>query len=67
MCNDSDPTKCSALQTMIEVAPGVRLTWRQVFALAGDEFETVDDLVRAATPASGNGTGTDAERGRLRR
>jgi hypothetical protein len=65
-CNDPDPTKCSALPTMIEVAPGVKLTWGQVVALAGDEFETVDDLVRAASAASATGSGTDAERGRLR-
>jgi hypothetical protein len=65
-CNDPDPTKCSALPTMIEVAPGLKLTWGQVVALAGDEFETVDDLVRAATAGSPSGTGTDAERGQLR-
>jgi hypothetical protein len=51
---------------MIEVAPGVSLTWGQVVALAGDEFETVDDFARAATAASATGIGTDAERGQLR-
>jgi hypothetical protein len=65
-CNDPDPTKCSALPTMIEVAPGLKLTWGQVVALAGDEFETVSDFVQAATAASPSGSGTDAERGRLR-
>jgi hypothetical protein len=65
-CTDPDPTKCAALPTVIEVAPGVKLTWGQVVALAGDEFATVEDFVRAATAAGPVGTGTDAERGRLR-
>jgi hypothetical protein len=52
--------------TMIEVAPGVKLSWGQIVALSGDEFETVEDLIKSAAAGAGGGSGDDAQRGRLR-
>jgi hypothetical protein len=65
-CRSSDPSQCRTSPILIEVAPGVRLTWGQVVALAGDEFETVEELQFYAAAASPSGAGDDATRGRLR-
>jgi hypothetical protein len=71
----SDPAKPPAPVTMIELAPGVRLSWGQVVALAGDEFDNVDELIASAQIAvKPQNTGildglfgpSDAARGRLR-
>ena len=42
-CRSADPARCRTAPIMIKVAPGVSLTWGQVVALAGDEFETVEE------------------------
>lgn len=47
-CVGSDPGKCTAPVTMIELAPGVKLSWGQVVAIAGDEFKDVDELIASA-------------------
>ncbi len=65
-CRSSDPAQCRTSPIVIEVSPGVRLTWGQVVALAGDEFETVEELQYYAAAAGPNGVGDDATRGRLR-
>ncbi len=71
----SDPTKPPAPVTMIELAPGVKLSWGQVVALAGDEFDNVDELIASAQIAvkpqstsilDGLFGPSDAARGRLR-
>jgi hypothetical protein len=50
-CVGSDPSKCSAPITMIELAPGVKLSWGQVVAIAGDEFDNLDELIASAQVA----------------
>jgi hypothetical protein len=74
-CVGSDPSKCSAPVTMIELAPGVKLSWGQVVAIAGDEFDNLDELIASAQIAiKPQKTGmldglfgpSDAARGRLR-
>ena len=65
-CRSTDPAQCPTSPIMIEVAPGVRLSWGQIVALAGDEFGTVEELQNAAGDAGPTGTGSDATRGRLR-
>src|SRR5437764_13424661 len=40
-CRSGDPSQCRTSPIVIQVAPGVALTWGQIVALAGDEFETV--------------------------
>lgn len=65
-CRNGDPSQCRTSPIVIQVAPGVALTWGQIVALAGDEFETVEELQNFAAAAGPGGVGDDATRGRLR-
>jgi hypothetical protein len=68
MCRGNDPAQCRKSPILIEVSPGVKLTWGQVTALAGDEFETVQELkyYAAAAGPKGDDDDDDETRGRLR-
>ena len=65
-CTASDPSQCPTSALLIEVAPGVKLTWGQVVALAGDEFGSVEEMQFYAAAAGPGGVGDDETRGRLR-
>jgi hypothetical protein len=65
-CTASDPSQCATSALLIEVAPGVKLTWGQVVALAGDEFGSVEEMQFYAAAAGPGGIGDDETRGRLR-
>jgi hypothetical protein len=64
-CRGRDPAACRN-PIVIEVAPGVSLTWGQIVAVAGDEIGTVEELQYYAAAAGPKGTGDDETRGYLR-
>ena len=66
MCRSNDPAQCRKSPILIEVSPGVKLTWGQITAVAGDEVETVQELKEFAAAAGPKGEGDDETRGRLR-